>query len=299
MAAIMKATAVRKSSWSGTPRAMPRRIDAASAKPARIRIWRVSPLICFVSGVCSVAVAWSIPLMWPTWVSMPVVTTRIVPDPRVTWVFMNAMSTRSPRAASAPTASTCFGVGTLSPVSADSSISRVAAERMRASAGTRSPAWRFTTSPGTSWSIGRSTRSPLRRVFAVTASFWLRASAAAAALLSWFRPITALPSVRSRSIRPVKTWPGRKRQMTPAIRRTICIGSAYWRDEQLRARHSLGRGERVRADVGPAGVGLGGGQTLVDVDTLLAQGVVGSEGVPGGVRAPPWGSLRSTKLRPS
>ena len=38
------------------------------------------------------------------------------------------------------TASTCLGVGTLSPVSADSSISRVAAVRIRASAGTRSPA---------------------------------------------------------------------------------------------------------------------------------------------------------------
>ena len=36
MAAIMNATAVRNSSWSGTPRAMPRSSDAASAKAARI-----------------------------------------------------------------------------------------------------------------------------------------------------------------------------------------------------------------------------------------------------------------------
>ena len=228
MAAIMNATAVRNSSWSGTPRAMPRSSDAASAKAARIRIWRVSPLICFVSGVSSAAVAWSIPLMWPTCVSMPVVTTRIVPAPRVTWVFMNAMSTRSPRAASAATASTCLGVGTLSPVSADSSISRVAAVRMRASAGTRSPAWRLTMSPGTSWSMGTSTRSPSRRVLAVTTSVWLRASAADDALLSWFRPITALPSVRRMSMTPVKNCPGRKRQTMPATRSTICIGSLYW-----------------------------------------------------------------------
>ena len=34
-----------------------------------------------------------------------------VPAPRVTWVFMNARSTRSPRAASAATASTCLGTG--------------------------------------------------------------------------------------------------------------------------------------------------------------------------------------------
>ncbi len=71
MAAIMNATAVRNSSWTGTPRAMPRRIDAVSAKAARTRIWRVSALICFVSGVSSATVAESIPLMLPTWVSMP------------------------------------------------------------------------------------------------------------------------------------------------------------------------------------------------------------------------------------
>ena len=49
----MNATAVRNSSWTGTPRAMPRTSDAVSAKAARTRIWRVSPLICFVSGVSS------------------------------------------------------------------------------------------------------------------------------------------------------------------------------------------------------------------------------------------------------
>ena len=34
--------------------------------------------------------------MWPTSVVMPVLVTRIVPAPRVTWVFMKARSTRSP-----------------------------------------------------------------------------------------------------------------------------------------------------------------------------------------------------------
>ena len=41
------------------------------------RIWFVSASSCFVSGVFSTAVAWSIPLMWPTSVPMPVVATRI------------------------------------------------------------------------------------------------------------------------------------------------------------------------------------------------------------------------------
>ena len=99
-----------------------------SAMPAMTRIWFVSASSCLVSGVFSTVgglehaadvadlgrhARWS--------------STRMVPAPRVTWQFMNAMSTRSPRAASAATASTCLGVGTLSPVSADSSISRVAA----------------------------------------------------------------------------------------------------------------------------------------------------------------------------
>ena len=52
--------------------------------------------------------------------------------------------------------------------------------------------------------------------------------------------------------------------------------------ELLRARRLLRRGERVRADLGPARVGLGGGQTLVNVHALLAQCVVGSERKPGG-----------------
>ena len=41
--------------------------------------------------------------MWPTSVAIPVAIATIVPAPRVTWVFMNARSTRSPRAASAAT----------------------------------------------------------------------------------------------------------------------------------------------------------------------------------------------------
>ena len=163
--------------------------------PAMTRIWFVSASSCLVSGVFSTVVAWSMPLMWPTSVAMPVVVTRMVPAPRVTWQFMNAMSTRSPRAASAATASTCLGVGTLSPVSADSSISRVAADRMRASAGTRSPASMFTMSPGTSSSIGISASSPFRRTLALTTIMLWSADALASALPSWFMAIQALKRV--------------------------------------------------------------------------------------------------------
>ena len=229
MAATANATALRNSSWSWTLRYSPRTIEIASAMPAMTRIWLVRRSSCLVSGVFSTAVAWSMPLMWPTSVAIPVVVTRIVPAPRVTWQFMNAMSTRSPSAASAATASTCLGVGTLSPVRADSSISRVAAVRMRASAGTRSPASMFTMSPGTSSSIGTSASSPSRRTLALTTIMLWRADALASALPSWFIAIQALNRVSTMRKTPVKNWPGRKRQTMPATRSTICIGSAYWR----------------------------------------------------------------------
>ncbi len=41
--------------------------------PAMTRIWFVSASSCLVSGVFSTAVAWSMPLMWPTSVAIPVV----------------------------------------------------------------------------------------------------------------------------------------------------------------------------------------------------------------------------------
>src|SRR4026208_162296 len=82
------------------------------------------------------------PLMRPTSGVIPVLVTRIVPAPRVTWVFMKARSTRSPSPAPAATASTCFGTGTLSPVRADSSISGAAGVGLRAGAGAGAPVGR-------------------------------------------------------------------------------------------------------------------------------------------------------------
>ncbi len=88
-----------------------------------------------VSGVFSSFASSSSPLMWPTCVAIPIEVATRVPAPRVTCEFMNAMSSRSPRAASAATTPVCFGTGELSPVNADSSISSVAAVRIRPSAG--------------------------------------------------------------------------------------------------------------------------------------------------------------------
>ena len=167
--------------------------------------------------------------MWPTSVPMPVEVTTNVAAPRVTWVFMNAMSIRSPRAASALTASMLLGTGALSPVSADSSISRVAARMIRPSAGTRSPASMLTMSPGTSSSIGIWRTSPPRRTLAWTIIIFWSAATLASALPSWLRPRNALSRVRNTRTTPVANWPGRNMLTMPATSSTICIGSLYWR----------------------------------------------------------------------
>ena len=111
-----------------------------------------------MSGVFSCSTPLSIPEMCPTSVDIPVAVTTISPRPRVTCEFMYAMSTRSPSGMSSPvTGSRLFAEGVLSPVSPASSISRVAATRIRPSAGTLSPASKPTMSPGTSSSAGIST----------------------------------------------------------------------------------------------------------------------------------------------
>ena len=73
---------------------------------------------------------------------------------------------------------------------------------------------------------------------------------------------------------PVKNWPGRNRQMMPATRSTICIGSAYW------ARNCCAR-EAFFAEVNLFGPTLARRASasaevrpLSTVDALLAQGVV-------------------------
>ncbi len=103
-------------------------IESATAAPAIRRIWLVSVRSWRVSGVSVSSSAWSRPEMWPTSVSMPVAVTTNSPVPRVVFVFMKTMSVRSPSgASSAATGSTPLETGTLSPVSADSATSSVAA----------------------------------------------------------------------------------------------------------------------------------------------------------------------------
>ena len=140
------------------------------------------------------------------------------------------MSTRSPSGTSSPvTGSTDFRTGVLSPVSAASSISSVAARTSRPSAGTLSPASKVTMSPGTSSSAGMSARSPPRRTCAWIRSIFCSAATLSAALPSWFRPRTAFRTVRPMITRPVDHSCSATMLTTAAPRRTSCMRSRYCR----------------------------------------------------------------------
>ena len=220
--------------------------------------------------------------MCPTSVVMPVLVTRSVPAPRVTWVFMNARSMRSPRAESAATGSTCLGTGTLSPVNADSSISSVAAVSRRPSAGTRSPASMFTMSPGTSSSIGTEASLPSRRTLAWTISIFWSAATLAFALPSWLRPMAALKRVRPISTTPVATWSGRNRLRMPAASRTTCMGSLYWRTKACQRGSFAASAKRFGPNLARrASTSDAGGP--VELDALALQRGVDGQGVPGDV----------------
>ena len=167
---------------------------------------------------------------------------------------MYTMSVRSPSGAPAPaTASADLVTGRLSPVSADSSTSSVAAFSSRPSAGTISPASIATMSPGTSCPAGISASWPSRLTLAVMIIIFCRAATAAAAFPSWCRPRTALNSVSKISKMPVPSCLSGYRLPMPAASSTICIGSRYWRrnacqrGSALAAASLFGPNRRARA----------------------------------------------------
>ena len=143
---------------------------------------------------------------------------------------MYAMQVRSPSGMSSPsTGSVDLPTGRLSPVSAASSISRVAARTTRPSAGTRLPASISTMSPGTSSPASISIAWPSRRTRAMVFIIWESAFTLSSALASWRRPMTALKTVRpaSTTVVPaswVTTW-----LTIAAPSRISCMKSSYWR----------------------------------------------------------------------
>src|SRR6516164_5097755 len=230
MAPMAKATAALKTAVNVSPRIRFKTIDTISATPAIHKICWVSLSSCRVSGVLAACSSCSIPEMWPTSVAIPVAVTTNSPAPLVTLVFMYTMSVRSPSGVSAPsTVSVPFDTGRLSPVSADSATSSVAAFSSLPSAGTMSPASMATTSPGTSCPAGISASAPSRRTLALTIIICCSAATAVAAFPSCRKPSTALNTVSASSKMPVPSSFSGYRLPTPATSRTICIGSAYWR----------------------------------------------------------------------
>ena len=123
--------------------------------------------------------------IWPIWVCIPVAVTRIEPVPRVTDVFWNSMLVRSPRATSAVgRAVASLAMGALSPVSAASCASSVAARMIRPSAGTMSPDSTWTTSPGTTCVAGTRATSRSRTTRACGTCILASASTLARAVSS-------------------------------------------------------------------------------------------------------------------
>ena len=129
-----------------------------------------------------------------------------------------ARQARSPSAASAPTGATDFSAGTDSPLSIASSILRFFASSRRRSAGTLSPEASSTTSPGTSCSAGRLSRSPPRSTSADSDNILRIASSASSALPSWMKPTIALITITP--------------AITPAS--TQCPSAAVIADETIR-----------------------------------------------------------------
>ena len=207
-AASASAMAVVKIVWVDCPREIPRANMIAMVSPAAAAIHNVNVSSCLVSGVLRWGVDLSIPEMLPTAVLAPVPVTIITPLPCVTGVFMNAMFDWSPRTGSGSViTSVLFEAGTLSPVSADSSICREVASTSRPSAHTSSPAASRTTSPTTTWSAATLTSVPSRRTRALVLSIDCRAFIALSALPCWRKPPSALSAVISSTPTPVAIWP--------------------------------------------------------------------------------------------
>ena len=204
MAAMARAMALVNTAVVARLRCAPSTNMMIIVTPAAAAIHSVRMLSCRVSGVSSRLVPASIPAIRPTSVWAPVAVTIMMPLPWVTGVCMNAMSVWSPGERPVPdSVAVPLDAGTLSPVSAASSICSAVASMMRPSAGTSSPAARRTTSPTTTSSAAICASDPPRRTRAVALTIALSAFIALSALPSCRSPTTALTAVITSRSTPV------------------------------------------------------------------------------------------------
>ena len=186
MAATARETAVRNMSSRSFPWMSPTpNITAHTHRHRKDRVLEISPIRRW-RGVSVPPLSSSRPAICPIWVSIPVAHTRAVPRPAVIRVPEMTMLVQSPRGASSGRDSQgAFSTGTDSPVMGDSSAWRRLHARIRASAGTRSPASSRITSPGTSWAAGILVTFPPRRAEAWGEESFRSSSRACWARSSW------------------------------------------------------------------------------------------------------------------
>ena len=248
MARTMVTTAVSPSGIAATPRLMAIiNISRGSTFCSR-PMAKISPQmaatprpntlpVCFrrfckgVSGELS----WSSsPAILPMAVSMPVAAAIPTPAPAEIPVPAKTVFLLSARGAFFwQTAPASFSTGRDSPVRADSSAVSSTVRRRRRSAGTRSPALRMTTSPGTSCQLSTVCFLPSRSTRALGEDSFFSASMALSARSSWTVPITALhttiarmmmESTYSRSPRMAET----QKEIPAQAKRMRVIKSLNW-----------------------------------------------------------------------
>ena len=209
MAEIAIAVPSSTRSSKSRPRIRPTTTMKATALHAMTPRTFVSESSSFCSGDRTRDTDVSIVAIRPISVSMPVAVTTIAPVPRVTEVFWNSMSVRSPSATSAAgSAAASLATGALSPVSAASWVSSVAERMIRPSAGTMSPA--STCDDVAHHDVaGRhlARRCPSRRTRLCGTCIFDSASTLALALSSWREPRTTLSRISSATMIPVDTSP--------------------------------------------------------------------------------------------
>ena len=136
MAEIAIAVPSSTRSSKSRPRIRPTTTMKATAPQAMTPRTFVSESSSFCSGERTRDTEVSIVAIRPISVSMPAAVTTIAPVPRVTEVFWNSMSVRSPSATSGEgSTAASLATGALSPVSAASCVSSVAERMIRPSAG--------------------------------------------------------------------------------------------------------------------------------------------------------------------
>ena len=154
----------------------------------------------------------------------PVATTTPVALPSLTMVPIRAHDLQSTTLTALGSGATLFFAGLLSPVRADSSHEKSSTFKRRTSAGTTSPSYILTMSPGTRDSTFTSENTPSLRQEALWEILFLRESA-----VRWLLHSLKVPIAKERNRITHITIPPltdcRKKLKTPVTNRRIMMGS--------------------------------------------------------------------------